>query len=197
MRQVLLVDDSPNITAAMQRHLRSTHFGVKTANSADQALKMLRAEEFDLLVSDYLMPGMNGLSLLRHCKEAYPRLIRVMLTAHSDRSTLLSAVNEAAVHRFLCKPLNPLDLAFEIKEALKLGDSLRVKDDLTELVRMQSNYIEYLEHEYPGISKLRSDAQGVLQLDLDHAEAARCMAAYDTTPDTSPAPSLDKSQEEK
>ena len=102
--KVLLVDDDAMVLAGLKRHLRN-QFRIETALSGEQGLK--RIEEngpFAVIVSDFSMPGMNGIEFLCRVKETDPDSVRMMLTGSADMSTAIQAVNEGSIFQFHPKP---------------------------------------------------------------------------------------------
>ena len=98
--KVLLVDDDALILAGLKRHLRN-QFRIETALSGEEGLK--RIEEngpFAVIVSDFSMPGMNGIEFLCRVKETDPDSMRMMLTGSADMSTAIQAVNEGSIFQF-------------------------------------------------------------------------------------------------
>jgi len=120
MTCVVLVDDDKNTLKALNRALSRRHkYTIKTFDSPDMALKWAATADFDVIISDYRMPEMDGISLLRSIKQIKPDAIRILLTGHSDRNALYGAINEAEVFRFVEKPFddeaigNIVDSAFQ------------------------------------------------------------------------------------
>ncbi len=102
--KVLLVDDDAMVLAGIKRHLRK-EFRIETALSGEEGLK--RIEEsgpFAVIVSDYSMPGMNGIEFLCRVKKTDPDTVRMMLTGSADMSTAIKAVNEGSIFQFHPKP---------------------------------------------------------------------------------------------
>ena len=74
--RLLLVDDEPNVLNALKRVFRQENYAVTTASGGQEALALLRKEPFHLMISDYMMPGMNGAELLKQVKALKPEVIR-------------------------------------------------------------------------------------------------------------------------
>ena len=106
-RRILFVDDEPNILDGLRRMLRSMRkeFELCFAENAKEALEMMEKEEFDVVVSDMRMPGMDGAELLTHIQKRYPHSIRIMLTGQADEESTLRTIG--VVHQFLAKPCDP------------------------------------------------------------------------------------------
>ncbi|MDP2254225.1 MAG: response regulator, partial [Thiobacillus sp.] len=120
--RILLVDDEPNVLNALQRVFRQENYQVVTAGSGQEALDLLRRETFHLMISDYMMPVMNGGELLRQAKALHPELIRIMLTGHADTGAIMAAINEGAVYKFILKPWNDDDLRVTVALALEQSE---------------------------------------------------------------------------
>ncbi len=102
--KVLLVDDDAMILASLKRQLRN-QFRIEIALSGEEGLK--RIEEngpYAVIVSDFSMPGMNGIEFLCRVKETDPDSVRMMLTGSADMSTAIQAVNEGSIFQFHPKP---------------------------------------------------------------------------------------------
>lgn len=117
--RILLVDDEQNVLRALQRVFRQENYQVVTAGNGQEALDLLRRESFHLMISDYMMPVMNGGELLRQAKALHPELIRIMLTGHADTGAVMAAINEGAVYKFILKPWDDDDLRVTVALALE------------------------------------------------------------------------------
>lgn len=118
---VLLVDDERPLIALYAEAL-SPFFEVDLAGSAREAGFMLHKKEYKVIVCDHLMPGGNGLSFLVHVREEYPNTQRVLVTGYMKPEMLLRSVNEAALYRYLLKPVSLPELVKTVQEAAKLHD---------------------------------------------------------------------------
>ncbi len=117
--RVLCVDDEENILKAIQRSLRKK-FTIRTAGSGKEGLEILRNEgPFEVVVSDMKMPEMTGAVFLRHARKECPQTIRLLLTGFADLDSVVSAVNEGSIYRFLSKPCSAKDLAQAIDDAVE------------------------------------------------------------------------------
>lgn len=112
---LLIVDDDPQVLAAVHRDLRSRyrqHYMVMRASSGSEALAAAqelksRGETLAMLISDQRMPGMLGSEVLTQSRELYPQARRVLLTAYSDIDAAVQAINQAHVDYYLSKPWDP------------------------------------------------------------------------------------------
>lgn len=115
---VLVVDDEAPLLEMYQRAL-SPYFDVVQASTVKEAEFALHKRAFRVVVADHLMPGGNGLSFLVHAREEYPEMARVLVTGFMKPEMLLRAVNEAAVFRYLVKPVELKELVAVVKDAAK------------------------------------------------------------------------------
>jgi DNA-binding NtrC family response regulator len=118
---VLLVDDEKPLLDLYAEAL-SPVFEVTVATSAKEAGFILHKKAFKVVVSDHLMPGGNGLSFLVDAREEYPDMQRVLVTGYMKPEMLLRSVNEAALYRYLLKPVSLPELIKTVQEAAKLHD---------------------------------------------------------------------------
>lgn len=117
--RILVVDDEGDILTALKSYLEgSLDADVVTAPSGVQALKELGVASVDLIVSDYRMPGMDGIEFLRKARDLAPEVPRVLLTAFPDMHLAIRAVNEASILHFLTKPVDPAQLLEIVRKAL-------------------------------------------------------------------------------
>ena len=122
-RTLLLVDDEPNIVAALKRLLRRDGYQIFTANNGPEGLELLALHAVDVIVSDQRMPGMIGADFLRKAKLLYPGTIRIMLSGYTELQSVTDAVNEGAIYKFLTKPWEDDLLRGHIADAFRLKES--------------------------------------------------------------------------
>ncbi|MEO8057094.1 MAG: EAL domain-containing protein [Burkholderiales bacterium] len=121
-RTLLLVDDEENILASLKRLLRRDGYNIITACGAAEGLQRLAETEVDVIVSDQRMPGMTGVELLRRAKELYPDSIRMVLSGYTELQSIIDAVNEGAIYKFLTKPWDDERLRGHVAEAFRQKD---------------------------------------------------------------------------
>lgn len=117
--RLLLVDDEPGVLNALRRVFRQESYEVVTAASGPEALGLLREEPFHVVISDFMMPVMNGGELLRQVRQLRPETIRIMLTGHADVNAVMGAMKLGAVYKFILKPWNDDDLRVTVALALE------------------------------------------------------------------------------
>lgn len=104
-QNILFVDDSPMVLSLLERTLTQEAFTLHTAHTPKEALQVLEQHPIDVVVSDLLMPGLDGITFLRMIKKDYPHIVRIILSGHLHTQSILSAINQVGVFRFLTKPL--------------------------------------------------------------------------------------------
>ncbi|RME28570.1 MAG: hybrid sensor histidine kinase/response regulator [Deltaproteobacteria bacterium] len=119
MAGVLLVDDEDRVLSALKRTLARHPFRVFTATCGKDGIEVLEREKIDVVISDYMMPEMDGVEFLTRVKNGWPDVQRVMLTGHADRNAVERAVNESEIFRFLNKPWNNAQLVATIRECVE------------------------------------------------------------------------------
>ena len=116
---LLFVDDEENVLHALRRIFIDENYTILTASSAQKALEILDREPVHLIISDHRMPGMSGGELLKLVREKHPETIRIMLTGYADVNSIMGAVKEGAVYKFITKPWNDEDLRLTVSLALQ------------------------------------------------------------------------------
>jgi len=132
-KRILFVDDEAMILQGLQRMLRSMRgaWEMEFVDSAEAALRLFDQKPFDVIVSDMLMPKMNGAELLTEVMRRHPRTVRLILSGYADKDLILKCVG--STHQYLAKPCDPESLKATIDRASSLEDSLH-NTDLTKLV---------------------------------------------------------------
>ncbi|MFW6052276.1 MAG: response regulator [Desulfosalsimonas sp.] len=122
-QKVLVVDDEKHICENVKKILAKNDFEVDEANSAQEALEKMAGDSFSLLISDMVMPNMNGLELLKEVKEKWPSTKALIMTAYASTDTAVKAIQLGALD-YITKPFTPE----ELREIVNLA----VSDELAE-----------------------------------------------------------------
>jgi DNA-binding NtrC family response regulator len=118
--KILVVDDEKGICQNVEKILSKNNYEVVHATSADEAVEKMAKESFSLLLSDIVMPGKNGLELLKIIKKQKPLTKVVMMTAYASTETAVKAIRLGALD-YIPKPFTPDELRSTVKKALN-GD---------------------------------------------------------------------------
>ena len=116
--EILCVDDDPNVLQAYRRGLRKS-FQIDTASGGLEGLELVSQNTYAVVVSDFNMPGMNGIEFLKKVKMAAPDTVRMMLTGNQDLKIAMEAVNEGSIFRFLTKPCPPESLIKSLRAGIE------------------------------------------------------------------------------
>lgn len=160
MKRLLIIDDEVPVLHALrrllQRHFKPQQLSVEICADPLQALQRLQQERFDVLISDYRMPQLDGVTLLARAKELDPRAVRMMLSAAADFATLVAAVNRAGVFRYIPKPWSEPQLLADLQAALAFDPCA-----LPSAYELERRRLEALE---PGITQVEWGPNGEVLL---------------------------------
>jgi DNA-binding response OmpR family regulator len=115
--KVIVVDDEKRICHNVEKILAKNNYEVTHALSAQEALEKMAADSFSLLISDVVMPGKNGLELLKLVKKEWPLTKTIMMTAYASTETAMKAIRLGALD-YIPKPFTPDELRNSVEEAL-------------------------------------------------------------------------------
>ncbi|MEX6504441.1 response regulator [Pseudomonas zhanjiangensis] len=178
MFKIQLVDDEPQILKSLQRVLRASDWEVQGFDDPYQALEALTEHDYAVILSDYQMPHLNGVTYLSFAKQRQPHAMRLLLTGHGDRQTMMQAINRAEIYRFISKPWEDCEVQAAVRSAtelyqLRLENQRRldqVHRQQTTLHRQKQELLR-LERENPGLTQVRRDEDGAIVLnELDDPE---------------------------
>lgn len=118
--KLLCVDDEKNVLRALERIFMDDDYEILTAISGEDGLAVL-AENSDVqvVVSDFRMPGMNGVEFLRQVCEKYPDTVRIVLSGYADTGAVVSAINEGQIYKFVSKPWSDEELRQTVAKAVE------------------------------------------------------------------------------
>ena len=163
-RTILVVDDEEHVREALSKLLDREGYTVTTAEGPTEALEILRQQSIKLVISDQNMPDMSGIEFFRLIRERHPNVCRIMLTGDPERDTIIRAVNEGEVYRFLPKPWNNTMLRVTVYfafEAIQLEEENR---RLSNALRRQLHFVRSLERDFPYLAALARQEEAELLL---------------------------------
>ena len=133
--RVLIVDDEKLMRVSLEAQLQKEGFFVKSMKTAGDALKYVRNEDFDIVVSDLRLPGLDGIEMLKEIKNISQKTIVIIMTAYGTIESAVTAMREGAFD-YICKP-------FAIDELIiKLERALTYKKATSEVIRLRSEIQE-------------------------------------------------------
>lgn len=124
-RTLLLVDDEPHILSALKRLFLHDGYHVLSADNGKEGLELLSRHTVQVIVSDQIMPEMNGCEFLGRVRELYPDTIRMVLSGYSDLRNITDTVNRGAIYKYLSKPWNSESLRSDVREAFHYYEAAR------------------------------------------------------------------------
>lgn len=130
-KAILVVDDEDIILASLGRDLGLDQYEVHTAASGEEAMQKFREGRFELIISDYMMPGINGLELLKWVKSQNPYVVFIILTGYGDSVSTLQILENGA-DEMLLKPCDTDELLLRMDRGLRIQEALRRLDTLEE-----------------------------------------------------------------
>jgi len=117
---VVIVDDEEIVLTSLSSLLSlETDYEVKTFLSSEEALKYIKNEDTDLVISDYLMPGMDGITFLGEVRKLKPEIPRIILTGYADKENAIKAINEVGLFQYIEKPWNNDDILIVLRNGLE------------------------------------------------------------------------------
>lgn len=120
--RILLVDDEQSVLNALQRFFRRSGYSdVTTCTSGREALELIeKSGPFQLVISDYRMPEMNGVEFLSAVRARWPDTVRMVLSGFADTSAIIAATNEGNIYKFISKPWDETFLLQSVEQGIKL-----------------------------------------------------------------------------
>ena len=118
--RILCVDDERNVLRALERLFIDEEYEIVTCASGEEGLQTLETGgEFQVILSDYRMPGMNGVEFLRQVYVRWPETVRIVLSGYADSGAIVDAVNHGHIYKFIPKPWNDDELRVTIANSLE------------------------------------------------------------------------------
>lgn len=117
---IVIVDDEEMVLTSLATFLNlETTYTVKTFTSAGEALEFVKTNEVGLVISDYLMPEMDGISFLARVREHKPQVPRIILTGYADKENAIKAINDVGLFQYIEKPWDNEDLLIILRNGLE------------------------------------------------------------------------------
>ncbi len=117
---VVLVDDEEMVLGSLQSCLElETEYNIRSFTTPAAALEYAQDGPVDVVVSDFLMPEMNGIDLLGRFSEIHPHAPRILLTGYADKESAIKAINDIGLFQFIEKPWDNTNLLVVLRNALE------------------------------------------------------------------------------
>ena len=150
---LLVVDDEPEVCDSVY-HLLYRDYRVLRADSAAEAVELMSQHEVEIIMTDQRMPEITGVEMLQKIKSQYPEAIRILFTGYADLNSVIAAINQGHVYRYLSKPWQPEELEAAVADAA--AEYSRIVQQAQELTKCRER-IAQLERENQRLRELSKD----------------------------------------
>ena len=186
--QVLLVDDEPEVISAIKEALFQETYDIVGLTDPLEALRLIQAKTFDVVVADEKMPNMSGTELLAIVKRDCPSAIRIILTGHASVGSAVRAINEGAVYRYLLKPFPALELGETIRQGLIDKQEAQLRERIVDGALRQHDAIADYAAGNVDLADQHWQRALALYTDLDLPDAERIRARLHNLDHPQPVP---------
>jgi DNA-binding NtrC family response regulator len=133
MAKILVVDDNPDVLKLIANILESNNYEVKTVSNGASAIKELESNDYDMVLTDLMMPDVDGMQVLENAILKIPKTICIILTGHGTIKSSVEAIKKGAFD-YITKPVSPGELLIFVEKALKFKnleeENIRLKKEL-------------------------------------------------------------------
>ncbi|WP_205073987.1 HD domain-containing phosphohydrolase [Parvibium lacunae] len=145
--RLLLIDDEVGITNALRRLFRPHGYQIEVAESGEAGIALCREKEFDLVISDMRMPGLDGAQTLETIRALQPHCIRLLLTGYADMRATIDAINRGKIYRYISKPWDDEEVLAILREAFEFKSMADENRRLQALTQAQNHALQSLNDE--------------------------------------------------
>lgn len=157
--RILCVDDDHNVLRSLMRLFLDDDYEILTATSGAEGLLILdRPGTVQVVISDFRMPGMNGVEFLSEVRRRWPETVRIVLSGYADAGSVVSAINEGQIYKFVAKPWNEHELQVTVANALERYELGRRNRELAEELRRKNGELTALNRDLEQRVAERMDA---------------------------------------
>lgn len=142
---IVIVDDEQMVTSAFKTLLKLEGYkNCVSFNNPKEAIEFLKENKPDIIVSDFIMPDMNGLEFLSEAKKLYPDVSKILLTGYADKENAIRAINEIGLYKYIEKPWDNDDLVITIQNGIERSNLLdKLNEKIKELESAQKELEKY------------------------------------------------------
>lgn len=143
--KIVITDDEKMVTSAFKTLLKVEGYNdVNCFNNPVDAVEFLKNNKPDIIISDFLMPEMNGLEFLRKAKALYPEVSMILLTGYADKENAIRAINEIGLYKYIEKPWDNDDLLFNVRNGIERSHILSdLREKIEELEKAKKQLEVY------------------------------------------------------
>lgn len=140
---ILYVDDEENNLVSFKATFR-LKYNIKTAISADEAMKILDEKSIEIIITDQRMPNMTGIEFLEKVIEKYPDPVRILLTGYADLNAVIDAVNKGKIYHYLSKPWSEKELDETIQKSFEVYQANKAIKEMNSKLAVSNDQLEFL-----------------------------------------------------
>ncbi len=145
---IVIVDDEDMVLTSIDSFLSlETEYNVMTFTSAEKALEYIDESNVDLVISDYLMPEMDGITFLGKVRSIKPEIPRIILTGYADKENAIKAINDVGLFQYIEKPWDNEDLRIIIRNGLEKQELMKKLQDKIEEINKAYSELQGMHRE--------------------------------------------------
>ncbi len=149
---LLVVDDEPDVCDSVRDLLRRD-YKVLRAKNAEEGIKLLQENEIHIIMTDQRMPKISGVEFLKKIRLGHPQAVRMLFTGYADFDSIIQAINQGHIFKFLKKPWHPEELEATVREAA--AEYERILEQAGEVHRLRAE----LQHLRDRVSALEEEVK--------------------------------------
>jgi len=130
--KILLIDDDEWIRDSLSIYFESLGCHLKALETAEEGVKALKKQDYDIIVTDYRLPGMDGLDFLRHVQHTHPQAMKILITAYRSQE-IVSQAMRMGIHDFIDKPFTAKTIEDSLSQLLQKQNSNKSGSDFNHL----------------------------------------------------------------
>jgi putative two-component system response regulator len=150
-RNLLIVDDEPNVLSSLKREVRQEGYTIYLATQGEAGLDILQNHNIGVILSDQMMPKMDGITFLERAKQRNPDAVRLILAAHESLENAMAAIDRAGVFGYLTKPWSSDELKGTIARAYEHYDLIMENRRLQRLTSEQNEALKKFNADLEGL----------------------------------------------
>lgn len=146
--KILILDDDKLVTKTLSLVFASqTDYEIFSFNYPLEALEFVKQNEIDLIISDFLMPDMDGIEFLNEVNKVKPSITKILLTGYADKENAIKAINEVGLYKYIEKPWDNDELLLNVKNGLERSKLVETVKMQKEIERLRNDFIATLTHD--------------------------------------------------